>query len=185
MLYDLPQLKQGRNIIRISGHYTAERELEDVFLLGNFAVSIDRRIIREPENLHFGDWCLQGYPHYAGNMVYCFEVPRAPENKRIILRMGTYEGVLSELRVNGEKVDVLFGQCKREADLTDFLVQESNLLEIEVCGTPRNLFGPFHQAYDGCSRISWEDFRTEGALHCKGYTLHPYGLTGQISLRME
>ncbi len=184
-LYDLPKMQQGRNIIRISGHYTAERELEDVFLLGDFGVSMDRRIIREPKKLHFGDWCLQGYPHYAGSMVYEFEIPKAPNEKRIVLRMGAYAGVLAELRINGKQADVLFGQCRQEADLTDFVVQENNLLEIEVCGTPRNLFGPFHQAYDGCSRISWEDFRTEGALHCDGYTLQPYGLMGQISLRME
>lgn len=105
--------------------------------------------------------------------------------KELYWRMGAYAGVLAELRINGKQADVLFGQCRQEADLTDFVVQENNLLEIEVCGTPRNLFGPFHQAYDGCSRISWEDFRTEGALHCDGYTLQPYGLMGQISLRME
>jgi len=184
-VFELPPLQQGRNIIRISGHYTAERELEDIFLLGDFGVSIDRHIIREPERLYFGDWCMQGYPHYAGGMIYQFNVPKAPDGRRILLRMGAYEGVLAELRINGEKADVLFGRCREEADLTRFLKNENNILDIEICATPRNLFGPFHQAYDGCSRISWEDFRTEGVLHCEGYTLHPYGLMGQISLRME
>ena len=44
------------------------------------------------------------------------------------------------------------------------------------------MFGPFHQAYTGCTRISWKDFRTEGMYHCSGYVLEPYGLMEQITL---
>ena len=52
-------------------------------------------------------------------------------------------------------------------------------LEIEVSGSPRNMFGPFHQSYTGCSRISWADFRTEGMFHTDGKVLEPYGMMGQ------
>ena len=45
-------------------------ELEDIFLLGDFGVSLERAIIAEPAELHFGDWTSQGYPHYAGGMIY-------------------------------------------------------------------------------------------------------------------
>lgn len=184
-LFELPALRRGRNVITVRGEYTAERELEDVFIVGDFAVTPDRRIAREPARLRFGDWCLQGYPHYAGGMVYRFDLPDPPKGRRVLLRMGEYSGVLAVLRLNGRPVDALFGACRREADLTLFLAPTGNRLEIEVVGTPRNLLGPFHQAYDGCTRISWEDFRTEGALHCEGYVLKPYGLTGQITLYLK
>ena len=184
-LFQLPELRRGRNAISVHGIYTADRELEDAFVLGDFAVSMDRRLIREPERLHFGDWCLQGYPHYAGSMIYRFRLPQAPEGRRVTLRMGAYEAALCDLRVNGTRAGLLFGSCRREADLTVLLGPGENLLEIIAVGTPRNLLGPLHQAYDGCSRISWEDFRTEGALHCEGYAIKPYGLMGQISLRLE
>ena len=184
-LFHLPPLKTGRNGITLRGTYTADRELEDIYLIGDFAVSINRRIIREPEALHFGDWCLQGYPHYAGAMVYRFELPDPPQGRRIRLRMGEYAGALAEIRLNGRRADVLFGACRQETDLTPWLAPTGNRLEIAVIGTPRNLLGPFHQAYDGCSRISWEDFRTEGSLHSDGYVLKPCGLMGQITLFMD
>ena len=144
-----------------------------------------RRIVREPEQLHFGDWCFQGYPHYSGGMTYRFKRPDPPANRRIVLKLGRYEGVLVEVRINGVRADVLFGACRRESDLTPLLRPSDNLLELCVVGSPRNLLGPFHRAYDGCSRISWEDFRTEGRWHCDGYTLKPYGLMGQITLKEE
>ena len=178
-------MKPGHNEIALRGQYTADRELEDMYLIGDFAVSIQRHVVREPEALHFGDWCLQGYPHYAGSMVYRFELPDPPRDRRIRLRMGDYAGALAEIRVNGRRADVLFGACRRETDLTKWLKPTGNVLEIAVVGTPRNLMGPFHQAYDGCSRISWEDFRTEGVLHSEGYVLKPCGLMGQITLFMD
>ena len=184
-LFNLPPLRTGLNGIALRGAYAADRELEDIYLIGDFAVSIQRRIIREPEALHFGDWCLQGYPHYAGAMVYRFELPEAPQGRRIRLRMGEYAGALAEICLNGKRVDVLFGACRQETDLTPWLAPTGNRLEIAVIGTPRNLLGPFHQAYDGCSRISWEDFRTEGSLHSDGYVLKPCGLMGQITLFMD
>ena len=49
-------------------------------------------------------------------------------------------------------------------------------------GTPRNLFGPLHQKYTGCTRISWADFRTEGIFYTPDYVLHPYGLMDQVRL---
>lgn len=184
-LFELPRLRRGHNAIAVRAQYNAARELEDAFLLGDFAVTPERRIKREPERLRFGDWCLQGYPHYAGSMIYRFHVPAAPALKRVILRMGEVSASVCELRVNGERAALLFGKCRREAELTHLLKRSENLLEIKAVGTPRNLLGPLHRAYDGCCRISWEDFRTEGALHCDDYVLHPYGLMGQIALRLE
>ena len=183
--FTLAGLCPGRNILSLSGLYGNLRELEEVYLLGDFAVDGQRRLTREPEQLHFGDWCFQGYPHYAGGMRYRFALPDPPANRRIVLKMGAYEGVLAEILVNGQRADVLFGACRRLADLTPLLKAQDNVLEINVVGSPRNLLGPFHRAYDGCSRISWEDFRTEGRWHCDGYTLKPYGLMGQITLLEE
>ena len=181
----LEGLKPGVNTVSVSGLYTDLRELEEVYVIGDFAVDNARRIARETEKLHFGDWCFQGYPHYSGGMTYRFRLPDPPAGRRIVLKMGRYEGVLAEVLVNGARADVLFGACRRESDLTPLLKARDNLLEIRVIGSPRNLLGPFHRAYDGCSRISWEDFRTEGRWHCDGYTLKPYGLMGQITLLEE
>lgn len=183
--YTLPPLRKGSNELILSGEYTNERELEDVFLIGDFAVDNDRTLCRETGKIFFGDWCRQGYCHYSGSLVYSFTLPPRPAGKRAVLHMGAYSAACALLRVNGQEAGLLFGKSHDRLDITDYLTEASNTLEIEVVGTPRNLYGPFHQAYTGCSRISWEDFRTEGSTHCDDYLLHPYGLMEQITIILQ
>ena len=176
-------LKTGKNILEITGKYSRKVELEDSYIIGDFGVNPQRAITAEPERIHFGDWCFQGYYHYAGSMVYHFDLPgKMKDSKRIILHLGQYRGTLAGILVNGKKAGYLMGKCYRDLDITDHLGEKENHLDIEVVGSPRNMFGPFHQAYTGCTRISWKDFRTEGMYHCSGYVLEPYGLMEQITL---
>ncbi len=72
-----------------------------------------------------------------------------------------------------------------QVDITDYLLDRENTIELCVVGSPRNMFGPFHQTYTGCSRISWEDFRTTGRFYTSDYVLKPYGLMGQITIFMK
>lgn len=181
--FSLPQLRQGENELILSGNYTLSRELEDVFLIGEFGVSQARSLTREPEMLMFGDWCLQGYPHYPGSMVYTFILP-APEagGKSVMLNMGACRASLVEVLINGRSAGVLIRRTKDTLDITEYLTNRENTLELKVVGSPRNMYGPFHQADNSCSRISWVDFRTEGTRRCEEYLLEPYGIMGQIIL---
>ncbi|MCD7745182.1 MAG: hypothetical protein LUI13_07895 [Lachnospiraceae bacterium] len=116
-------------------------------------------------------------------MIYHFRVPGAlAKSGRLLLQMGEYRGTLIKIRINGKPAANLVGNAFGRPDLTEYLNLPMNDLEIEVVGSPRNMMGPFHQAYTGCSRISWEDFRTEGRFHCDDYVLEPYGLMGQIAI---
>ncbi len=182
-LFALPRLQPGKNELTLSGIYTEERELENVFLLGDFAVNRQREIAAETGILHFGDWCTQGYYHYSGSILYSFRVPGLTDpNLQIRLHMGAFSASVAEVLVNGRSAGLVFGKTRSSLDLTDLLTPEENTLEIKVTGTPRNLYGPFHQPYTGCARISWEDFRKEGPDRCDGYVLQPYGLFEQITL---
>ena len=67
-------------------------------------------------------------------------------------------------------------------DLAQQIRETENAIDIRLVGTNRNLFGPFHQTYTDCTRISWADFRTEGILYTPDYVLHPYGLMSQVKL---
>lgn len=184
--FALPQLQNGENELILSGPYTLDRELEDVFLIGDFAVSKTRSIVAEPETLYFGDWCLQGYPHYHGSMVYTFQLPGFDScGKSVAMNMGQYQASLVEVFVNGGSAGVLFGKCRNSMDITGFLQKKQNILELKVVGSPRNMYGPFHHPDNSCSRISWADFRTEGNARCSDYILKPYGIMGQIILSMR
>ena len=184
--FSLPRLKAGENILTLSGLYTEELELENVFLIGDFAVNTHREIVKETGTLHFGDWCTQGYFHYSGSIRYTFPVPgfREPD-KRVMLHMGDFSATVAEVLVNGVSAGLVFGKSRTILDITDLLNPDKNTVDIQLTGSPRNLYGPFHQPYTGCTRISWEDFRKEGPDRCDGYVLTPYGLFGQITLTKE
>ena len=158
-------------------------ELEDLFVIGDFAVNGNREIVREGDALRLGDWCLQGYPHYCGEMVYHFSAPgHRREDGRVILALGAHSAALVQVVVNGRTAGHLFGNGYNTLDLTSFLEDRENAIDLRLVGSPRNLFGPLHQKYTGCTRISWADFRTEGALYTPDYVLHPYGLLEQVKL---
>ena len=122
---------------------------------------------------------MQGYVNYPGGMIYQYKVPQLISDKQILLHFGEWRGTLLKVRVNGEEAGFHFEKKDCVTDVTDLFEKEENTLEIEVSGSPRNMFGPFHQSYTGCSRISWADFRTEGMFHTDGKVLKPYGMMGQ------
>ena len=136
-------------------------------------------ISREKEILHTGDCSMQGYVNYPGGMIYQYKVPRLISDKQVLLHLGEWRGTLLKVRVNGKEAGFHFEKKNCVTDVTGLFEKEENTLEIEVSGSPRNMFGPFHQSYTGCSRISWADFRTEGMFHTDGKVLEPYGMMGQ------
>lgn len=177
--FGLPSLSRGVHQITIKGSYNQKRELEDVFVTGNFAVDMSGNIFQEKEILHTGDWCMQGYVNYPGGMIYQYKVPRLISHKQVLLHLGEWCGTLLKVRVNGKETSFHFEKKNCVTDVTGLFEKEENTLEIEITGSPRNMFGPFHQSYTGCSRISWADFRTEGMFHTDGKVLKPYGMMGQ------
>lgn len=177
--FGLPSLSRGVHQITIKGSYDQKRELEDVFVTGNFAVDMSGNIFQEKEILHTGDWCMQGYVNYPGGMIYQYKVPRLISHKQVLLHLGEWCGTLLKVRVNGKETSFHFEKKSCVTDVTGLFEKEENTLEIEITGSPRNMFGPFHQSYTGCSRISWADFRTEGMFHTDGKVLKPYGMMGQ------
>ena len=177
--FGLPALSKGVHRITIKGSYDQKRELEDVFVIGNFAVDMSGNISREKEILHTGDWSMQGYVNYPGGMIYQYKVPQLISDKQVLLHLGEWRGTLLKVRVNGKEAGFHFEKKNCVTDVTGLFEKEENTLEIEVSGSPRNMFGPFHQSYTGCSRISWADFRTEGMFHTDGKVLKPYGMMGQ------
>lgn len=177
--FGLPSLSRGVHQITIKGSYDQKRELEDVFVTGNFAVDMSGNIFQEKEILHTGDWCMQGYVNYPGGMIYQYKVPRLISHKQVLLHLGEWCGTLLKVRVNGKETSSHFEKKNCVTDVMGLFEKEENTLEIEITGSPRNMFGPFYQSYTGCSRISWADFRTEGMFHTDGKVLKPYGMMGQ------
>ncbi|MCS7459774.1 glycosyl hydrolase [Paenibacillus doosanensis] len=180
----LPPLKQGANELTLSCHYHNRMEVEDIYLIGGFALDRERTIIAEPAKLALGDWCLQGYPHYCGSIVYHLDFVQndPPRGRRMLLELGDYSAVTTEVRVNGRTAGHVPWRAANLVDLTEYLREGENRIDLEVMGSPRNMLGPFHLRSGDPSTTSWGSFRKEGADYTPDYNLRPYGLFGRIRL---
>lgn len=179
----LPGVSTGFNLLELSCAYDQSMEIEDCYLIGSFAVTPDRALTQEPQLLQAGDWGQQGYLHYNGSMIYhAAYTHREAPGTRTLLRLGDYSAVTVEVRVNGRTAGHVPWKAADGVDLTACLREGDNALEIEVMGSPRNMFGPFHQAGGDTQTTSWESFRCEGDAFTPAYHTQPYGLFGQAKI---
>lgn len=183
----LPAPVKGENALEIGCEYAHDMEIEDAFLIGDFAVDGSRRLVREPGNLRLGDWCPQGYPHYCGSMVYRFEFDAdLTDGLPIVMELGPYEAVTLNLNVNGRHGKAIPWRAAGTVELTEWLVQGRNRIDLEVVGSPRNLLGPLHVNRPDGSWLDWWTFHPTGKEYTAEYVLRPYGLMGEIRIcRME
>jgi hypothetical protein len=183
---ELPSLQIGQNVLILRCAYTNYMELEDCYLLGDFGVSIDRTIVAERNTLHFGDWTTQGYPHYAGSMIYHSTIDHTPkEDERVRVYLGEYEAVDVAVHVNGEVVGHIPWASANGLDITDSLVAGENALGIEVVSSPRNMLGPLHLATGREPWTDWRSFRRTDETYTPDYVLKSWGLIGQVRVQRE
>ncbi len=183
---ELPSLQQGENVLTLRCAYTNYMELEDCYLLGGFGVSIDRAVIAEPDILHFGDWTTQGYPHYAGSMMYHSVIEHtAKEGERVRVYLGDYEAVHVAVHVNGELAGHIPWISANGLDITDHLAPGENALAIEVVSSPRNMLGPLHLATGREPWTDWRSFRRTDETYTPDYVFKSWGLVGQVRVQCE
>ncbi len=181
----LPSLICGTNVLVLSCGYTNHMEVEDCFILGDFGVSMDRHIIAEPETLHFGDWTSQGYPHYAGSMIYHAAFSAKKEDKTYRLYLGEWKAIDIALYVNGNLVGHIPWAARNGFDLTPYLVPGANNVDIEVVSSPRNMLGPLHLAAGREPWTDWRSFRRTNETYTPNYVLKAWGLFGQVTICEE
>ncbi|WP_235941472.1 glycosyl hydrolase [Paenibacillus puerhi] len=176
-------LRKGDNELVLATRYDHRMEVEDVYIIGDFAVDRSRRIEAESDKLAFGDWCLQGYPHYAGSMVYRYELEEGVfTGGSAILEIGDYDAVTLVVKVNGVTAGHVPWRSENRLDVGNYLQTGRNVIEIETVGSPRNMLGPFHQVSGDTATTSWASFRKEGSDYTPAYQLRPYGLNGSVNL---
>ncbi|NHN29472.1 glycosyl hydrolase [Paenibacillus agricola] len=180
----LPGIRQGDNELELYCAYNLAMEVEDCYLIGDFGVNLSRSLVSEPSTLHLGDWCMQGYYHYNGSMVYRLDYEHhSSNNEKAVLLLGGHSAVTVEIRVNGATAGHVPWKAADGVDLTPFLHTGMNALEIEVMGSPRNMFGPFHEARGHRQTTTgWDAFRREGKEFTPGYQVQPYGLYDQLRI---
>lgn len=175
----LPGLKAGENELVLSCKYRNYYELEDCYLLGDFGVSLERAVIAEPQKLHFGEWAGQGYPHYAGSMIYHGSVEYEP-GKAARVFLGEHRAVDVAIWINGKLAGHIPWRAANGLDITALLKEGANQVDIEVVSSPRNMLGPLHRAAEHEPWTDWSSFRRSGAAYTADYVYWPWGLIGQV-----
>ena len=176
----LPTLAPGENELVLTCAYTNYMELEDCFLLGDFAVSPERVMIAEPRALHFGDWTTQGYLHYAGSMIYHGQV-EYQTGETVKLHLGDTCAVHVAVHVNGALAGHIPWRAANGLDITRHLAPGVNNVDIEVVSSPRNMLGPLHLAAGREAWTDWRSFRRTDSTYTPEYVVQPWGLVGRIT----
>ncbi len=176
-------IRRGTNQIELSAVYKPGVEIEDIFLIGDFAtskVSNTRYVlVAEPMELRAGSWVEQGYHFYSGNMSYQVSVDfQAGERVRLRLKLPAGAAFLV---FAGAREAAGLGWQPWEADITSALKPGRNLLEVVVVGSLQNTFGPLHNDMYRKAGHNWwfgpESF-TDTQHWTEAYYHEPYGLGG-------
>ena len=176
-------VRLGINTLLLACDYKNSYELEDCYIIGNFGVDTARRITKEPQQLRLGDWCLQGLMHYAGAVIYNSTAEiHAAQGERYYLDVGRFSATVIAIKINGKSAGYIPWKCANMLEITDFITSGHNNFEIEVMGSPRNLFGPFHLKSGEPHNTSWQSFRAEGDDYTSEYNLQPYGLYDLVKI---
>lgn len=178
----LPDIRQGENHLLLSCEYRNDFELENVYLEGQFGVTLDRQLAELPKTLSVGSWTGQGLKHYCGSVIYQLSYfwgqEDVEEADKIVLRLPRIDAVCVRLRVNGYE-QLLPWDFQRNIFIEKWMKLGQNRIELEVVGSPRNMMGPFH--------LKEKPVNTNDGAFCPGaekyspeYLLTDYGIMGKI-----
>jgi len=132
--------REGENEITVSCDFSEDLNLEAVYLLGDFAVSLAGTtpcLDAMPERLAPSCITQQGFPFYSDSITYHFSVPEELVGKSAQVSVPGYEGAYLKLGSGDDTVMVPWRP--NEACLA---LDET--LDVEICITRKNTFGPLH-----------------------------------------
>jgi len=163
---------KGENIIELSCLFIPPRrsstliykkngvELESIYIIGDFAVKTgkainkgkasflsDFLIVEECGRIKEGDLIRQGYPFYAGSVIYRrkIKIDTLSSQEKIFLEFREWQTIVARVIVNHAEVGLVFWP-PYQIEVSSFLKKGENLIEIELTNSLRNLLGPHHHS---------------------------------------
>lgn len=169
---------KGLNTVELEGEIGLEPELENIYILGDFAVKEKngKYIITDEKEAVSSteDLCKEGYPFYAGEIVLEKEFYlKLPEKKKIYIELEDLKAALAIVYLNGKKAGEVFLRPFK-LDISDYIKNGYNKIKIVLVGTLRNAMGPLHHKEGDPTFISVSSFADETSWTDK-YMLKPFG----------
>lgn len=193
----LEYLSVGENFIELETEFHQGINLEAIYLIGQFGVSIRERrnsLTKLPAKIEIGDLTEQGFPFYSGVITYQLHYQQIEklfgtksylpdEKEKFLLSFSEFEAACLKIRSTGQKTRMVAWQ-PYTADITEE-VQNRRNFNIEVVLTRRNTFGPLHLNPVHSPAYGPEHFVTEREAFSDRYMLIPSGLLEPPQLKKQ
>ncbi len=176
----LPDIIKGENILEIKLPFGETANIENVFILGAFGVSVNgsnAKIIPLPEKITFGSLLPQGFPFYSGAVTYIIEAETKTDD--LTVTASDYMGALIKVSVDSEeKGSIIYppytlkvngvGKGQHTVELTAYLHRYNSFGPLHLVNVKESWHGPGAWRSEG---INWSYeyvLRTTGILKAPG-----------------
>lgn len=147
-------LEKGTNEVLVKIPYNQKRNIENMYLLGEFGVSVEgsRFILKEKnETIMFGDITRQGFPFYGGNVTY--ELPATLPKGEARMQISRFRSPVLKVELDGEEVGhiafspygISLGQVQagvHQLKITSFGNRVNTFGAVHNCNEVERWFGP-------------------------------------------
>ena len=185
-VYDVSLLvRSGENSVEVSVEpMSIFAEIEPIYVLGDFTVLpeetgwiIDTKI----PNLSIGAWGKQGLPFYSWEVAYKKTYNLKDSDKSYKVSLPEWQGTVAEIFVNAHSVGIIAFD-PYELDVSKYIKQGKNEIEVRVVGSLKNLLGPhFKNPAPGLAGPGhWKN--VEGNIPGVDYQMIDYGLLKEFDL---
>ncbi len=116
---------------------------------------------------------------HSASLSQKFELNKVTD--KIVLKVENFNAVVARIRINGKQAGDLFLQ-PYEIDITLFVKGGSNLIEVEIIASLRNLLGPHHHR-GGDPASTFPDIFEDEFNWTNDYQFVPFGI-GQVKVEL-
>ncbi|MCM8809062.1 MAG: hypothetical protein NC934_02650 [Candidatus Omnitrophica bacterium] len=130
-------------------------EIENIYLLGNFIVKarkveyknggyyLNNFVIAEKEKeISEEDLNSQGYPFYSGSLKAICNI-EFKEKRKTFLKFEEFKCIVAKIKINENEAGLIY-LPPYELEITEYIKEGMNTVEIELFSSLRNLLGPHH-----------------------------------------
>jgi hypothetical protein len=172
----LPRIKQGTNIFELVFPYGKKTDVEAIYLLGDFGVTVAGticKLTKPVKTLAFGDITRQGLPFYGGNLTY--HLNAESRSGTLVITTTNYRGHLLKVSVDEKDCGVIAYAPYRL--VVTGLSDGSHKIDLHYFGSRINTFGQLHSV-DKSSGLWWgpHSWRSFGAEWSDEYCFWPQGV---------
>lgn len=169
-------LKKGRNELILKTLSGKIKELEALYVLGDFGVRLKGSkavIVEKPEILGFGDISRQDLPFYSGNLSYIWDIELGNDGD-LLVRATDFRCPLIKVELDGKDAgNIAFSpyEC-----LIRGVKRGKHEIRLTAFGNRNNTFSPLHLCDRQYRHQDPDSWRTVGASWSYEYKPDPFGI---------